>query len=106
MSPLKRLHEIAREIADHHQTQASNLKRQLLEIETRKTQIEAELRTANRAHERAMSFPGQIGSDYACPDCCVRGVSATMRSIGGGGKHEDLFRCNTCQQVTALPSGE
>ncbi|MBM3545968.1 MAG: hypothetical protein FJX54_03365 [Alphaproteobacteria bacterium] len=83
------------------------LKKELEDIKARQAEIEAQLSTADIAHQRAMSFPGQIGADYACPDCWVSGRrGATMRAIGGGGRREDRFRCNSCDQVFALPSGE
>ncbi len=100
MSPLHHLREIVREIAAQHQGNASRLKQELGEIETRKAQIETELRTAHRAQEREASYPGQIGMDYACPDCWVRGVQSPMRAIGSNNPREDHFRCNTCDRVT------
>ena len=106
MSPLQYLREIVREIAAQHQGNASRLKAELRKIEARKTEIETELGAANRAHERETSYPGQIGMDYACPDCWVRGVSSTMRAIGSNNPREDHFRCNACDRVTVLPSGE
>ena len=93
------IREIARGLAQQAQHRAAALERELKAIETRKREIQTQLRTAQLAHDRLRSFVPMRGDDLQCPRCWIEHkTTASLRAVGGGTTHIDNFRCNKCQR--------
>jgi hypothetical protein len=91
--------EIARGLAQQAQHRAAALERELKAIETRKREIQTQLRTAQLVHERLGSFVPIRGCDLQCPRCWIEHkTTASLSAVGGGTIHIDNFRCNRCQR--------
>jgi hypothetical protein len=93
----------AKRYADQLQDRRPNLEIELLEIETRKAQIEAQLDTLKRAHTRLLDYRPCIGTDFQCPRCWVEyKPGATLRPIPSS-THDDIMRCNVCNGDIVIP---
>jgi len=93
------IREIARSLAQQAQYRAAALEREPKAIETRKREIQTQLRTAQLAHDRLRSFVPMRGDDLQCPRCWIEHkTTASLRAVGGGTTHIDNFRCNRCQR--------
>jgi hypothetical protein len=96
MSIGDQLKKIAGNIAVQLEGRKSRLQAELMEIETRKAEIEAQLRAASLGPERVFNFQPQIGRHFQCPRCWVeRGLKSPVNPIPSNTR-EDLFRCHTC----------
>ncbi len=105
MSIAGELKQIASELAQGAQARMADLQRQLTDVETRKAQIEADLKAARLSPERVFNFQPQIGGDFQCPRCWIQNeTKAVLAPIGGGTKTEDFFRCRTCGFEISLPA--
>lgn len=97
MSIVTQISAVATELAGHAQGRAFRLQEQKFEIETRLREIEAQLHAANLAYDRLASFQPEIGRDFQCPRCWIEHETrAVLAPIGGGTRHADFFRCETC----------
>jgi hypothetical protein len=87
------IEEIAQKFARLAHESAVRLKRELAEIETRKSKI-----AANLARERLASFQPEIGGDLQCPRCWIdHEMRASLVAIPATGpSKEDAFRCHAC----------
>jgi DNA repair exonuclease SbcCD ATPase subunit len=93
------IREIARGLVQQAQHRAAALERELKAIETRKHEINTQLRSAQVAHDRLRSFVPIRAGDLQCPRCWVEHkTTASLRAVGGGTTHIDNFRCNSCQR--------
>jgi hypothetical protein len=103
MTPKKSLGQTAIEVANEIQERALRLQPELLAIETRKAEIQAQLNAAKLCHDRLASFQPQIGMDYQCPRCWISNeISSPLTPIPGT-DHEDFFKCVTCQWQFSIP---
>ena len=84
------------EIANRLKARASALKPELLEIETRKAEIEAQLHAANLCHKRLSHFRPEIDGDFQCPSCWVRNEQPSPLIPTSSPDSDDHFRCRTC----------
>jgi hypothetical protein len=89
--------KIAGSIAIEFEGRISRLQAELTEIETRKAEIETQLRAVSLGPERVFNFQPQIGGKFQCPRCWVeRGLKSPVNPIPSKNPREDLFRCHTC----------
>lgn len=99
------LADLAGHIALGYQHQATDLQRQIAEIDERKAQLLREREIARRARERFPHYRVQIGVDYQCPYCWVsRGAQGFLQAIESA-DGSDTFRCGSCDQIFATPLG-
>jgi len=93
------IREIARGLAQQAQHRAAVLECELKTIETRKNEIQTQLRTAKLAHDLLRRFVPIRGGDLQCPRCWIEHkTTASLRAVGGGTIHIDNFRCDRCQR--------
>jgi hypothetical protein len=94
------IEEIAQKFARLAHESAVRLKRELAEIETRKSKI-----AANLARERLASFQPEIGGDLQCPRCWIdHEMRASLVAIPATGpSKEDAFRCHACGFDLSFP---
>lgn len=99
--------EIAQLAVQEHtrfQERASELKRQLRELETHKAQIESQLQETNLALDRLASFEPERGGDLQCPGCWIaQGVHSPLIPMPGT-KGASIFRCASCHFERIFPS--
>jgi hypothetical protein len=104
MSIERQIQDQAGEIASDYQQRVAKLERELRELEARKLQIEEELRTSSVIPKRLAKFQAKIGAEYQCPRCWLEQEAfSTLEPIGGGTRHEDYFRCRSCDLHVTIP---
>jgi hypothetical protein len=96
--------ELTREIADHFQARASALQQELLQIESRKREIEAELAAANLTHDRLLRFQETIGGKLQCPSCWVCDEIRSSLTLIPGTGGEDFLQCDICHLEFSIPA--
>ena len=103
MDHQSQLIELSKEIALRNQFRATQIERELAEIEAQKAKLQGELHTANVAHERLSRFVPIRWGDLQCPSCWANHETrSSLRPIGAGDEKTDNFRCNTCDETFAL----
>lgn len=103
MSHPIQLTDLAQEIATNASGRAAALQHELLQIETRKGEVEAQLHAANLAYERLSSFVPVRGGNLQCPRCWIdRETVASLRPVGGGTRGLDIFECTNCYAQLTL----
>ena len=96
MPLVQQLSDLAAEIADEMRQHHSALKAELLKLETRKQEIEADLQATELGRERLSRFQVKINDDYQCPNCWVRHeIKSTLTPVSSDPK-DDFFRCGRC----------
>ena len=96
MSIASEIKHIATKMAVSAQHRLERLQEELAEVETRKTEIEAQLNAARLAPERVFNFQPQIARQYQCPRCWIeREVRSEINPIPSD-TSDDLFRCRIC----------
>jgi hypothetical protein len=96
MSVVQQLSDLAAEIAEEMQQRRSALESELLKLETRKREIDAELRVTELGRERLSHFQVNINGNYQCPNCWVRHeIQSTLTPVPSDTK-DDFFRCARC----------
>jgi hypothetical protein len=95
--------KIATEIARHQESRTAQLKHELKAIEAKKAKLQTELHAMNLAQERLGRFVPVRGGKLHCPRCWMNHETISdLRSVGGGDKNTDNFRCNICDETFAL----
>jgi hypothetical protein len=93
---VQQLSDLATEVAEEMQQRRSVLNAELLKLETRKQEIEAELRETNLGRERLSHFQVNIGGEYQCPNCWVRHELRSPLTAIPSDTKDDFFRCDKC----------
>ncbi|MDR3376721.1 MAG: hypothetical protein P4L98_23630 [Ancalomicrobiaceae bacterium] len=99
MSAESQIQQITAELAKRAQLRVSSLRREVAELEKALEEKKAALATAELGPARLERFQVKQGVDLMCPYCWMgHERHAILKPIGGGTRHEDFFRCSTCQQ--------
>lgn len=86
--------DIAADEAAYLDNQRPALEAELLEIEARKREIEAQLHATKFAFKRSRNFVFKLGTYHYCPRCWVRHEDRTaLRELPSDTK-DDLFICD------------
>jgi DNA-directed RNA polymerase subunit RPC12/RpoP len=104
MSIAGQVAQVAAALAQNAQGRMSRLQHELKEIETRKTEIEAQLKVIGLIPERVLNFKPRVGADFQCPRCWIEHENrSALIPMGGGTSSEDYFRCPDCSYEIAIP---
>jgi hypothetical protein len=96
MSVVQHLSDLATEIADEMQQRRSVLEAELLKLESRKREIDADIRATDLGRERLSHFQVSINGEYQCPNCWVRHeIKSPLTAVPSDTK-DDFFRCDRC----------
>ncbi len=96
--------EQAREMAARAKNRDASIQKELLEIEARKTAIEAERKNIRLAPQRALQYQARRGSTFFCPRCAIeRGVEAPLSFVSD--MNADRCYCEACPFEEASPLG-
>lgn len=90
-------------IVQHTQGDARAFEAQLLEIEKRKSEIEARLDKAKLAQKRLQDFRPRIGRDFQCPRCWVQNETRSALTAVPSSTGDDILRCHTCGADYLIP---
>jgi hypothetical protein len=94
--------KIARDIASQLHGRDFTLQRELVNVESLKAEIEAELNLLRGVSERLDAYQAKIGVEYLCPRCWIEDADQSrLRPILSVG-HEDSFRCESCDLDVTL----
>jgi hypothetical protein len=97
MSFADQMREVAVRLAKYAQSRAVALEHELLEVEARKREIEAQLDAAKFAHQRLKDFIPMRAGGFQCPGCWIeRETISALRPTCGGTDKKDIFKCDTC----------
>lgn len=90
---------IAADHAQEEQERASDVERQLADLETRKALLELQLKSAKQAGKRLAIYNPKTGADYQCPSCWMaRSMISFLRPAPGNTGSERL-QCRLCTRV-------
>ena len=96
MSVVQQLSDLATEIAEEMERRRSELQAELLKVEARKRDLEADLQATDLVRERLSRFQVIINGDYQCPDCWVRHeIKSKLTPVPSDTKN-DFFQCASC----------
>jgi hypothetical protein len=95
--------EIAKEMAGQMHLRIGNLESQLNAICARSAKIEAEIKAAKFAPERALYFDPSFNEKYLCPHCWIATETRSPLLAISHSANGDQFRCNTCHLELSLP---
>jgi hypothetical protein len=94
--------KIARDIADQLHGRDFTLRRELVNVENLKAEIEAELNLLRGVSERLNTYRTKIGVDCLCPRCWIEDADQSkLRPIPSTGR-EDRFQCESCSWDVTL----
>jgi hypothetical protein len=97
--------EIAEQLAATSQGYASQLQREIFELEQEAAQKKAALDAARLAPKRLADYPVTLGADYACPYCWFDAAKRSpLRAIPGGTREFDLMKCDAGHEIE-FPTG-
>lgn len=97
MSVANLLIQEASRVSANARYRAEGLQIEKRNLETRLSQIQAQLDAADFALDRLNSYRPIIGDDLQCFRCWMEtGRQSVLSPIGGGTTKEDLYRCHTC----------
>lgn len=90
------LRVLADAAADRLKAKQARLRIQLSELESRKAHLEAQMRSADKAPERVLSFTPRIDGEYQCPRCWVEHELRSRLRPFPGDTSAEKFRCTAC----------
>jgi hypothetical protein len=80
-----------------YEQQVPRIEGELVSIQAKLEEVEADLQLANSAMKRTASFQADVEGTLQCPDCwVVHGVHSSMEPRPSDGGKEDLFTCPKC----------
>ena len=94
--------KIARDIASQLHGRDFKLQRELVNVETLKAEIEAELKLLRGVSERLDTYQAKIGVEYLCPRCWIEDADQSRLQLIPSKGHEDSFRCESCSWDVTL----
>jgi DNA-directed RNA polymerase subunit M/transcription elongation factor TFIIS len=105
MSIADQIYEVAVRLAKYAQSHAAALQKELVELEARKRELEAQLHTAKFTYERLQDFVPPRGSDFQCPRCWIEHETlSVLRPTSRGAGNTHIFECKTCEYEFTLRS--
>ena len=96
------LAEEAAQIATRMNKRDADLQDELLKIEKRKAEIEAERNKTRLAPQRLLEFEPKIGVEYNCPSCWINNETRTPLSYVADAKFDHAY-CGVCPFEIKLP---
>jgi DNA-directed RNA polymerase subunit M/transcription elongation factor TFIIS len=106
MSFADKLYETAVRLAKYAQSSAAALEEELLQLEMRKREVEAQLDAANLAHQRLADFFPIRGADFQCPRCWIdHGTVSNLQMTAKNTSSTENYRCGTCHFEFSLCQG-
>jgi hypothetical protein len=94
--------KIARDIANQLHGRDSTLQRELVNVESLKAEIEAELKLLRGVSERLDIYQTKIGVEYLCPRCWIEDAGQSRLQLVPSAGREDSFRCESCSWDVTL----
>ncbi len=80
------------------------LEAELLAIEQRRIETEAELKAARLARTRLLDFRPRLEHGYQCPHCWIENeMQSTLRSVPST-TSDDILRCYSCGSEFVIPA--
>jgi hypothetical protein len=73
------------------------LEAELVAIEQRPIETEAELKTAKLARTRLLDFRPRLGHGYQCPRCWLQNETQSMLSLVPNVTSDEILRCHACE---------
>ena len=104
MSTKTQMSQLALQIAMDILQTAKQLEPELLQMEQRKLEIQAQFDSANLCFDRLNSFRPELGGHLQCPGCWIRNERHTnLTPLSDKSEAEQLFRCDICQLDYSVP---
>jgi hypothetical protein len=103
MSIEKILLDEAARMADSLEGGMATLELELVAVEQRRIETEAELRTAKLARTRLLDFRPRLGHGYQCPHCWIQNQTQSTLSSVASVTSDEIFRCDACGSEYVIP---
>jgi hypothetical protein len=103
MSIEKILLDEAAHMADSLEGGVATLELELVAIEQRRIETEAELKTAKLARTRLLDFRPRLGHGLQCPHCWIQNeMQSPLRPVASV-TSDEILRCDACGSEYVIP---
>jgi primosomal protein N' len=103
MSIEKILLDEAAGMADSLEGGVAALEAELMAVEQRRIETEAELKTAKQARTRLLDFRPRLGHGYQCPHCWLQNETQSALSPMATVTSDEILRCHACGSEYVIP---
>jgi primosomal protein N' len=103
MSIEKILLDEAARMADSLEGGVVTLEAELVAMEQRRIETEAELKTAKHAQTRLLDFRPRQGHSYQCPHCWLQNETQSTLSPMASVTSDEILRCLACGSEYVIP---
>ena len=79
------------------------LEAELVAMEQRRIETEAELKTAKQARTRLLDFRPRLGHDYQCPHCWIQNETQSTLRLVASVTSDEILRCHACGSEYVIP---
>ena len=90
-------------MADSLEGGVATLELELVAIEQRRIETEAELKTAKLARTRLLDFRPRLGHGYQCPHCWIQNQTQSTLSPVASVTSDEILRCDACGSEYVIP---
>ena len=103
MSIEKILLDEAARMANSLEGGVAALEAELVAMEQRRIETEAELKAAKLARTRLLDFRPRLGQGYQCPHCWIQNEAQSTLSPVASVTSDEILRCHACGSEYAIP---
>ena len=103
MSIEKILLDEAAGMADSLEGGVAALEAELVAMEQRRIETEAELKAAKLARTRLLDFRPCLGHGYQCPHCWIQNETQSTLSPMASVTSDEILRCHACGSEYVIP---
>jgi hypothetical protein len=103
MSIEKILLDEAARMADSLEGCVATLELELVAVEQRRLETEAELKAARLARTRLLDFRPRRGHGYQCPHCWIQNQTQSTLSPVASVTSDEILRCDACGSEYVIP---
>ena len=103
MSIEKILLDEAARMADSLEGCVATLELELVAVEQRRLETEAELKAAKLARTRLLDFRPRLGHGYQCPHCWIQNQTQSPLSPMASVTSDEILRCDACGSEYVIP---
>ena len=79
------------------------LEAELVAMEQRRIETEAELKAAKLARTRLLDFRPRLGHGYQCPHCWIQNETQSTLSPVASVTSDEILRCHACGSEYVIP---
>src|SRR5262249_21313423 len=94
--PVRRLSQLAHQLAEEARVRAEHYKEQLRLLQARQAEIQTSLAAANLSRRRLAKFQADVNGNFQCPRCWINQAMRSRLDPVPGSSGGLIFRCSEC----------